>query len=379
MGGRLEVKSVKTWRERRAFLTFPWRVLKDDPLWVPPLVKDRAEAIDPARGVFFKRGDAKCFVAWRDGRPVGTICAGDDRYANDLRGKRECIFGFFDYVDDDVVAASLVEAVKAWARARDLDTLFGPFNLDYENAYGVLIDGRDRPPVLLCGHTPPYYPGFMERYGFRKARADNIALAADIVEETPAYRRVARLAELVMKRRNITIRTPDLDRWDEEVDVLHGLLNTALAHLDDHIGWHRSAVEALVAPFRTVGDMDLILLADVDGETIGFLPGVPNLNEILIHANGLRYPWNYVPALLRRNQQPKCLAIKSVLIHPDHWGTGVAAVLGAEMVKRARAKGYEWLDLSITSEDNPQTPLIGEHIGARIYKRWRTYRLSVGD
>ncbi|MCJ7552059.1 MAG: GNAT family N-acetyltransferase [Anaerolineae bacterium] len=375
----IDVRPVRSARERRVFLTFPWRIYKDDPLWVPPLLKDRAEAIDPARGDFFKRGDAECFVAWRGGRPVGTICAGEDRFTNENRGLRECVFGFFDYIDDDAVAGALVNRVIVWARARGLDALFGPFNLDYENGYGVLLEGRDRPPALLCGHTPPYYKGFMDRYGFGPARGDNIALAAEIAEETPAYRRVARLAESVSRRRDIDIRTPDLDHWDAEIDRIHHLLNAALAHLPDHIGWHRSAVEALLAPFRTIADMDLILFADVDGETVGFLPGVPNLNEILIHANGLRYPWDYLRVLRYKNRQPKCLAIKSVLILPEYWGTGVAAVLGAEMIKRARAKGYTWLDLSITSEDNPQTPLIGEHMGAKVYKRWRVYRLRLDE
>ncbi|MBN1248966.1 MAG: GNAT family N-acetyltransferase, partial [Anaerolineae bacterium] len=173
----ITVTPIHNSRDRRIFLTFPWRIYKGDPLWVPPLVRDRAEATDPARGAFFKRGEAQCFVAWRDGVPVGTICAGEDRFANEHRGKRECIFGFFDYVDDDAVASALLARAIAWARQRDLNALFGPFNLDYENAYGVLLEGRDRPPTLLCGHTPPYYVGFMDRYGFEPARGDNIAMA----------------------------------------------------------------------------------------------------------------------------------------------------------------------------------------------------------
>jgi hypothetical protein len=47
-------------------------------------------------------------------------------------------------------------------------------------------------------------------------------------------------------------------------------------------------VEALVAPFRDFADMELILLADADGDTIGWLPAVPHLNEVYEHVNGLR-------------------------------------------------------------------------------------------
>jgi len=47
------------------------------------------------------------------------------------------------------------------------------------------------------------------------------------------------------------------------------------------------------------------------------------------------------------------------------------------MVKRAKAKGFKWLDLSLTSEDNPKTPILAERMGAKLYKRYRVYRLWI--
>ncbi len=163
------VEPVRTRRERRIFLTFPWRIYRNDPLWVPPLLPEWAERIDPARGVFFKRGEAEFFIAWRDGQPVGTICAAEDRQENQVRQARECVFGFFNFIEDYAVMEALLGRAREWAAGRGLDVLTGPFNLDYEDSYGILVEGRDRPPTLLCGHTPPYYLGFVERYGFQPA------------------------------------------------------------------------------------------------------------------------------------------------------------------------------------------------------------------
>jgi hypothetical protein len=70
----IDIRPVRTGRERRTFLTFPWRIYRHDPLWVPPLLPERARTTDPARGVFFQRGEAEFFTAWRAGQPVGTIC-----------------------------------------------------------------------------------------------------------------------------------------------------------------------------------------------------------------------------------------------------------------------------------------------------------------
>jgi GNAT superfamily N-acetyltransferase len=373
----LEVLPIRTARERRVFLTFPWHVYRDDPLWVPPLLPEREKVMNPERGAFIKRGEAEFFIAWRDGKPVGTICAGNDKPTNASRNKQECVFGFFEYIEDYEVAEVLLRRVIQWAKRRDLNALLGPFNLDYEDSYGVLIEGRDRPPALMCGHTPPYYQHFMERFGFEPARGDNLAYAIDLGEDTPELQRLSRLADKVRQRKQITIRGADLAHWDDEVERVFRLLKVSLAHLPDRIGWRRDSLEASLAPFRDIVDPELVLFAEIDGELVGWFPGIPNLNEAFQRANGLRHRWDYVRLLWHMRRQTECLAVKSALVPPEYWATGVSVLMFDEMGKRAKAKGYKWLDLSLTSEDNPNTPILAEHMGAKLYKRYRVYRLPI--
>jgi GNAT superfamily N-acetyltransferase len=369
----VEVRPAAAQWEKRIFLTFPWRIYRGDPLWVPPLLPDRRKLVDPRRGAFFKRGSAEFFIAWRDGEPVGTICAAEDRAYNTRTASRECMFGFFECVDDESVARTMFDEAARWGAARGLTALGGPFNLDYEDAYGVLVEGRDRPPAMLCGHTPPYYQGFFERAGFTALRGDNLAYEVSFDADSPALARTAVLAERIRRKGWIRIRTPDLDRWMDEVEVVQELLNKALAHLPDFRPWERDAVAGLLEPFTSIADPELILFAEIDGKTIGWFPGVANVNEVLIHLNGLRYPWDMLRALRWMRHKPRCLSIKSVLILPEYWGSGAALLLIDEMASRARARGYQWADLSLTSADNPYTPELATRMGARIYKRYRVY------
>ena len=55
-------------------------------------------------------------------------------------------------------------------------------------------------------------------------------------------------------------------------------------------------------------------------------------------------------------------------------GYGIAILLFAEMIQRAIAKGYQWIDLSLTGEENPDTWDLAHHMGAQIYKRYRFYK-----
>jgi GNAT superfamily N-acetyltransferase len=373
----IEVRPVCTRRERQIFLTFPWRIYKNDPLWVPPLLPDWKERIDPKKGVFFQRGEAEFFIAWRNGEPVGTICAAEDRPANSERNMRECMFGFFNFIQDYPVMEVLLAAASDWAIQRGLDTLTGPYNLDYEDSYGILVEGRDRPPVLLCGHTPPYYLDFVERYGFETFRGDNIAFAVDLQADSQPLRDLAGMAERVRSRRSFTIRPADLVHWEDELEKIWVLLNAALAHLPDTRTWPREVVFSTLAPFRDVVDPNLVLFAEEDGKTIGWLPGIPNLNEAFIHANGLRYPWDYLKLAWYLRKPKACLAVKSVLVLPEYWGSGVIILLFDEMVRQARKSGYRWIDGSLTSDDNPRTPALGDRFGAQIYKRYRVYRKAI--
>ncbi|MBN1439779.1 MAG: GNAT family N-acetyltransferase [Anaerolineales bacterium] len=373
----IDVRPVRTARERRLFLTFPWRIYAKDPLWVPPLLPERQKAIDPRRGPFFQDGYADFFLAWKDGKTAGTICCAEDTADTRARGRADCLFGFFECIEDYSVAEALFLRAEAWARDHGMKAIYGTYNLDREDSRGILVEGYDRPPAMLCGHNPPYYAKFCERFGMTKRHADNLAYCADIDLSAPKIRRLMHLAERVRRRKNIAIRGVNLKDVDGEIDRIWDLQNRGLAHLDGFVPYSRAAIEAMVMPLRDLADPDLVLFAEIDGRTVGWFPAIPNYNEILIHLNGLRYPWDYLRVLWYRNKRPKGIAIKSVAVPPEYWDTGVAVLLFDEMARRAAAKGYIWADLSLTGEDNPDTWNIAHHMGAKVYKRYRFYRKEV--
>lgn len=373
----LRFVEAETKQQRQAFASFPWRIYAHDPLWIPPILRDRIKAIDPEKGSFFQEGRASFFMAMADHQVVGTIMAAEDRRANQLAGRSDCMIGFFECVEDDSVAEGLFEAAAGWARMHGLNTLYGPFNMDYEDGYGVLIEGRDRPPAVLCGHSPPYYQAMFEKHGFVPARGDNVAYEIPFVDDHPERARLTRLAERIRRRGWVTVRGADLEHWEDEVDRVYGLINAALRHLPDYMPWDRQRMRDSLAPFVSFADPELVLFAEVGDQTVGWFPGIPNLNEALIHADGLRRPWDYARLWWHMRRRPECLAIKSVLVLPEYWDTGVALLLFDEMTRRAIAKGYVWADLSLTSADNPYTPGLADRLGARLYKRYRVYRKSL--
>jgi GNAT superfamily N-acetyltransferase len=376
----IEVRRVSNAAERRTFLTFPWRIYRDDPVWVPPLLPERKRRIDPKRGPFFEHGEADFFVAWRGREPVGTICAACDRARNAFRGVQEALFGFFECIEDYDAAAVLFDTAAGWARERGLECLYGPFHLDYEDGYGILLEGHDTPQVLLCGHTPPYYREFVERYGFVPGReGDNIAFRVDVptTAEDPRMQRLARVARIAERRGHVSARAARMEDWDAEIEHAVRILNKGLAVLPDFAPWDRDTLAAHAAAMRPIMDPDLVIFGLVDGEPVGWVLALPNPNEAIQKAHGLRHPWDYARLLLASRRRPECLCLKSIAVDPDHWGRGVDAVMNCALAEQAMHKGYRWMDLSLTGSDNPMTPRMAERMGARIYRRYRVYRMAI--
>jgi GNAT superfamily N-acetyltransferase len=366
----IEIRPIQNRREKRAFLTFPWKIYRNDPLWVPPLLLEREKASDPTRGLFFKGGYADFFVAFKDGRIAGTVCCSHEHGGE----AGECSLGFFECIEDYAVAEALFHHAEGWARGHGLTSLCGTYNLDREDGRGILVEGWDRPPAFICGHNPPYYGGFFERFGFHKRHDDGLAYAIDINPDDSRIQRVIRLAEGVHKRKGFTVRSANLNDLDAEIARVTMLQNRALEHLPGFVPYTRESVAAMLMPLADMADPELVLFAEIDGKVVGWFPAIPNFNEILIHLNGLRYPWDYIRALRYKNLKPKSLTVKAVAVLPEYWDTGAAIVMFAEMARRAIAKGYVWADLSLTGEDNPDTWNLAHHTGAKIYKRYRFYK-----
>jgi GNAT superfamily N-acetyltransferase len=217
----------------------------------------------------------------------------------------------------------------------------------------------------------------VERYGFVPARGDNLAFAADITRERPELRRLKRLADNVRRRRNFLIRGARLNEWEEEARRVFYVINRSLTHLPDFQPWMWEAFRTTLGSLKDICDPDLVLIAEDDSRVVGWFPGVPNVNEALKRIGGVTRPWDYLRLALAMRRRPACLAAKSLLVLPEYWRTGVGILLFDEMRVRAQKKSYEWVDLSLTSERNPETPRIAEHLGAKEYKRYRVYRLPV--
>ena len=141
--GRLEIRPVVSGRDLNTFLKVPWRIYGDDPQWVPQLLLDQKEFLNPRVHPFYLHGAAEKFIAYRDGVAQGRILVSDDpRYNAEHKSNSGC-FGMFESADDPEMAQGLIETASKWLRDRGRTAILGP--IDYSTNYncGLLVEGFD--------------------------------------------------------------------------------------------------------------------------------------------------------------------------------------------------------------------------------------------
>jgi len=376
----VRVESVTTKRQKKEFIMFPfWLYRKHlrDPYWVPPLISEREEFFDPQRNPFYEHAEVELFLARRDdGQVVGTIAAVLNENHNAVHNEKTGFFGIFETVEDYEVAEALLSTARDWVAARGMERLRGPANFDVNAEYGLLVDGFDSPPVIMMTYNPRYYVDFIERFGFEKAM-DLYAYRLKtryFIENMPP--KVKRVAEVARKRYGVVVRKVDMGRFNEEIEKIKHVYNSAWLKNWGAIPMTDAEFEHLALALKQIADPDLLFIAEINGEPVGVSVGLPDLNQCLLHMNGRLFPCGWITFLrYQRKIDGMRLLIMGVL--EEHHLKGIESLFYLETAKNAIAKGYETCEMSWILENNYKIRRGIESLGGKIYKTYRIYDLAI--
>ena len=110
------VKVAKTRREIRDFVVFPTKLYENDPYYVPDMVGDQINDLMPDKNPAFEYCEARCFLAYKEGKIVGRVAGILNKRANEKNNVNYLRFAFFDFIDDPEVTDALYAALADYAR-----------------------------------------------------------------------------------------------------------------------------------------------------------------------------------------------------------------------------------------------------------------------
>lgn len=350
------------------FIRFPWRIYANDPLWVPPLIKEQKVMFSP-RYPFFEHGEMELFLAKRGKETVGRVAAILDRGYVDFSGESAVFFGFFESINDPGTARALIDRVRAWGADRKMTVVRGPFNPSTNDECGLLVEGFDSAPMLMMPYNPPYYADLMASCGLEKCKD----LYAYLVGSDM---RIARLERLVVRLKQrlpgLTVRPVRLERLGEELQIIRDIYNDAWRDNWGFVPITNSEMDFMASRLKPLVIRDLVLFAEIGGEAVAFIVTFPDYNQVFRRLNGRI---GLVGALKFLYYSKKIRDLRTMLLGVKHayQRRGIEALLYLETFKRGRARGFERSELSWILEDNVLMRRPIEMFGGRIYKSYRLF------
>lgn len=356
-------------RDVDRFVEFPFRLYRDCPQWVPPLVGDARLQLDRRRYPFYDHSDAEFFLAERDGRIVGRIAVLDNRHYNEYWKSSVAFFNLFDAEDDPEAAQALFAAIEDWAKGRGLTKIVGAKGFLQGDGIGVLVDGFEHRPAIGIPYNYPYYGALIEGAGYVRQRD---FYSGYLSGQMALPQRLRDIAAKMMERRGFTIKT-----FTSKAELRSWIPRIVQTYNDTFTGnWEFNPVterEARVIGERllAIADPKLIKLVMKGDQIAGFLFGFPDISEGIVRARGRLWPlgWFWI---LREFKRTRWVNLNGAGILAPYRGLGVNAILYAEMEKTIRSGQFEHADL-VQIEEHVLTLNDIQTMGARIYKTHRVY------
>src|SRR3546814_18954297 len=128
-GRRLSLQVVERPCACDAFLRLPWRLYRDDPAWIPPLLLERRQHLDPRHNPFFEPAETRFWIALRDGLPVGRISAQVNRAYLEMHDDGTGHFRILEAGDNPEVFAARLGADGGWVGVGGRRLWGGPFTI----------------------------------------------------------------------------------------------------------------------------------------------------------------------------------------------------------------------------------------------------------
>jgi hypothetical protein len=377
---RTEVKIValRGGADRRRFVDLPYKLHRGDPNWVPPLRRDVQALLDRRRNPFFDHGEAKFWLAWRSGKPVGRISAQVNRLHLEAHRDKTGNFGMLEAIDDPKVFAALLTAAETWLRERGLRRVVGPYNLSINDEIGVQVFGFDNPPMIGMPYAPPYYSEHLDAAGYTKAK-DLHALRVTVAEMlTEHLDRVERVTSGLRAAGRLGQRFLDPGRFVDELRLALDIYNEAWIGNWGFLPVGEREAKALIAQLAPILPPQGVIFGLTDGEPAAMVVALPNLNEFLVDLNGRLFPFGWAKLLWRmRFRRPKSARIILAGVRRRYRGSSISAALVALMLgtllKVGQERNVEMVEMSWILEDNKASLEGAQAIGGRLAKLYRIY------
>jgi len=365
----MTIHRVQSDDERLRYVAFASEVYRDIPAWVPP---DEHHLAAQLGGQSF--GGAHCriqpFWAEDGGRLVATVTAVvDDLFNAHWKDAIGHIFFFEALPDQEAASRALLDAACDWLKRQGCTAARVGFLYGWQ--LPLTIDAYDEVPTAFHTINPPYYHRYIKDAGF----VTECGAVEYTIDFTPdlAGRYERMVADAVA--RGVVMRPW---RFSEAADaaLFSRIYN---ATFGAHWGAPQFTVadcENLIGGLREVTPEDQTVFADIDGETVGAVLALPDINQALHRLKSAPGPPDaegFAAALAGIDHG----MLISISVLESARGSGLNLAMAARVYLAMMARGYRSASYTTVLDTNRQSRRTAEKLGGRIRRNFVVYRKDI--
>jgi hypothetical protein len=357
----VEVKEVKSLKEKREFLNFPIRLYKGNPNFVPPLFMDERK-IFRKDYVYYDTCEAVYYNAYREGRMVGRISGILQKAANEKNGEKRVRFTRFDSINDREVSDALFEAVEKWALEKGMDEVVGPLGFSDLEREGLLIEGFDELSTYEEQYNAEYYQELIEARGYVKEVDWTESRIYPPKNDDGSLKRIA---DKLMKRYDLHFGESKSvnDFLYRYADGFFEILDKSYDKLYGTVPFTPGMKKLMIDNFKLIIDLDHVAaILDNTGKVVCIGICFPSIAKAVQKSKGHLTPAALV-RLLKAIKKPEIIDLGLIGVDPEWAMRGVSVAISAELERMLRQPGILYAETNLNLEDN-----------AMIQNQWKRFR-----
>ena len=373
----IEIRKIDTKGGLKKFVKWGIDLYKGNDCFVPPLVMDDVNTLDPKNNPAFDFCESIYFMAYDDGKPVGRIAGIINNVVNEKTGKKTLRFGWVDFIDDTRVSEALFRAVEVWGRSKGMEEIVGPLGFSDMDPEGMLVEGFDQEGTMATIYNYPYYPKHLEAMGFEK-EADWVEFRMTVPDGIPE--RYQRISDII--KRKYELSTPKYTSAKKLVkdygQEIFQLINEAYSELYGYSPLTPRQINRYISMYIPVLRLDNIsLIVDKDKKLIGVGIAMPSMSKALIKCRGRMFPFGWIHLLKALRGQNDVVDLLLVAVKPEYQSKGVNSLLFTDLIPCFIKNGYKFAESNPELELNQKVQSQWGYFETRQHKRRRAFRKSL--
>lgn len=370
------IREVKTKKDLKKWVSFPNKLYKDNPYFVPFLAADEIDTFSSDKNPAYEFCETKLFLAYIDKKIVGRI-AGLINHAYNKKWNQNAIrFTRFDFIDDYEVSNALMNEVIKWGKENSLTSIMGPIgfhDLDHE---GMLIEGFEELNMSITFYNHPYYLKHMEKLGFVK---DIDWVEYQLIVPNEIDEKFARISDRLLEHNGYSLIT-----YHKRKDLLNDayeafkIVDIAFSKLYGTVPLTDNVIHKAISDYIPIVNLKYICsIKNKNNAIIGFAILVPSIAKALKKSNGKLLPFGIFRLLKALKSKNDTLEMFFIAVDPEFQSKGIPAIIINHIAKVCRENNIKICETGPELETNVQVQSMWKTFDARQHKKRRCWTKEI--